>query len=246
MILSSGSVTVERKSAGRSTVALWKTYCWLRIVLPLPGTPMIRLIALRKRPPSRISSRRGLPLGRRSISAAASARRAGRDDGARPKQVAHCRHQLQRIQRLGQKGRSPGANRLVGLVDRGDSDDRGRRLGGELGAQAKAGAAGDQEVDQDQVGRPLVEDDLGLGRVHRDGDVVALGAQEILGEVRRVGVALGNQDQRASGRVGLGRADAAPARAARCCDRRRWASAALLPESIWDLMNLSCSISFRE
>ena len=35
------------RAPGRSGVALWNTYCWARIVLPDPGSPMIRLMPLR-------------------------------------------------------------------------------------------------------------------------------------------------------------------------------------------------------
>jgi len=42
---------VEKKSAGRSVVAFRNATCWLRIVLPLPGTPTMRLMAFSGSPP---------------------------------------------------------------------------------------------------------------------------------------------------------------------------------------------------
>ena len=64
------SRTAPRPSRGRSrgapAVAPAKMNCWQRIVLPEPGSPMIRLMPFSGRPPPRIRSSPSSPLVRRS------------------------------------------------------------------------------------------------------------------------------------------------------------------------------------
>src|SRR3984957_766457 len=58
-----GSPRVVKYSAGRSGVALAKTIWWASVVLPLPGAPAMILKENSGRPPPRISSRPGTPVG---------------------------------------------------------------------------------------------------------------------------------------------------------------------------------------
>ena len=78
MIFSSGSDTVDRYSAGRSGVAFANTYCWARMVLPVPGSPITMLMPCIGRPPPSTASRRGCPLDRRSLIGLPPAHCAGR------------------------------------------------------------------------------------------------------------------------------------------------------------------------
>src|SRR5665213_2772726 len=58
-----GSPSTVKKSAGRSGVALAKTIWWASVVLPQPGAPAMMLKENSGRPPPRISSRPGTPVG---------------------------------------------------------------------------------------------------------------------------------------------------------------------------------------
>jgi hypothetical protein len=73
----------------------------------------------------------------------------------------------------------------------------------ELSAQLQPAAGGDEQVDYDHAGGQLVELAGRLGGVQRRGDLVALGAQEILGQPGGMRVAFGEQDQQPRlGRLG--------------------------------------------
>src|ERR1700720_2554571 len=58
-----GSPRIVKYSAGRSGVALVNTIWCARVVLPLPGAPAMILKENSGRPPPRISSRPGTPVG---------------------------------------------------------------------------------------------------------------------------------------------------------------------------------------
>src|SRR5579859_561046 len=58
-----GSPRIVKYSAGRSGVALANTIWWASVVLPLPGAPAMILKENSGRPPPRISSRPGTPVG---------------------------------------------------------------------------------------------------------------------------------------------------------------------------------------
>src|SRR6202050_1938566 len=62
-ILIAGSPRIVKYSAGRSGVALANTIWWASVVLPLPGAPAMMLKENSGRPPPRISSRPGIPVG---------------------------------------------------------------------------------------------------------------------------------------------------------------------------------------
>src|SRR5579862_558915 len=74
--------------------------CSARMVLPLPGRPMIMLRALAGSPPPRTASKRSLPLRKRSLiwGVGLVAR-----EGAAAQQVLHGRDELQRLERLLEK-----------------------------------------------------------------------------------------------------------------------------------------------
>jgi hypothetical protein len=74
----------------------------------------------------------------------------------------------------------------------------------ELPAQLQSVAARDQQVDHGHARGQLLELLGGVGGVQCRGDLVALGAQEVLRQVGGVGVALGEQDQQPGlARLGL-------------------------------------------
>src|ERR1700704_4798654 len=115
--------------------------------------------------------------------------------GAGAEQVPDCRNELQGLERLSQECRRGGTKSLPQAGDGGDGENLPRAFGGELTDEPKPCAARNQEVDEHQVRRSLLEMELGLGRVQRDHHLVAFGAEEVLGKLRRVAVSFGNQDK---------------------------------------------------
>ena len=68
------------------------------------------------------------------------------------------------------------------------------RVGADLPTQREPGAAGNHQVEDEQIGA-VVRDDTGdVIAVQHDGGAVALCPQKVLGEFGGVGVAFGEQD----------------------------------------------------
>ena len=118
-------------------------------------------------------------------------------EGARPEQVLDGRDELQRIERFLQERVGAGCERLVARVER--RDRQARRHSGFLQtpAQLGAGSAGDEQLDHRELRQELLELERCVIGIEGESDLVALGLQEELGELRRVRITLGEQDQEA-------------------------------------------------
>src|SRR5690348_1584074 len=91
--------------------------CSARIVLPLPGRPMIMLSAFLGSPPPRTASKSPFPLGKRSL----ISRAAGL---AVAEEVLHGRHELQGLNRLLEKGVRASRERLLAKIQARDAQQR--------------------------------------------------------------------------------------------------------------------------
>ena len=118
-------------------------------------------------------------------------------EGALPEQVLDGRDELQRIERLPQKGVGAGCERLVARVERGDHQAGGHSGFLQTPAQLGARAAGDEQLDHCELGQALLELERCVIGIEGESDLVALGLEEELGELRRVRITLGEQDQEA-------------------------------------------------
>ena len=129
---------------------------------------------------------------------ARSSRRRALQEGARPEQVLDGRDELQRIERLPQEGVGAGCERLRRARRASRSPGRqALRLPSDA-AQLGAGSAGDEQLDHGELGQELLELARCVIGIEGESDLVALGLEEELGELGRVRITLGEQDQKAS------------------------------------------------
>src|SRR4029453_19263863 len=98
-------------------------------------------------------------------------------------------------QRILQEPLTPPPQRLVAGLQGRDRQHWSPASLLEQPAQVKAAAGGDEQVDYGHAGGQLLEHAGSLSGVQRRGDLVALGAQEVLRQFGGVRVALGKQDQ---------------------------------------------------
>ena len=172
-------------------MALWKTYCWARIVLPVPGGPLSRVITLSGSPPPRIESSRDEPLESRSLIGRS------RFDA----EMRWCPTGPGRSRRTAGVARASAGTRLrppPGPHLRSDGRDGEDRQGAgraDVPAHLQPDAAGDHQVDDQKIRGSVGKDPGDVIAVEHDGGDIALGPQEVLGEVGGVRVTLGEQDR---------------------------------------------------
>jgi len=122
--------------------------------------------------------------------------RAGADE------VAGRGHQCQRVERLENERLCAGRQRAVALIERRQREYR--NTFGEVLAELHAATATDHEVDDRKIDALFPHEPLGVGDCPHDEYVVTLGAQEVLGDLRGIGVTLGEENGSFGGLVVLG------------------------------------------
>ena len=124
-------------------------------------------------------------------------------EGALPEQVLDSRNELQRVERLLEKGVGAGRERLVTRFERGN-----RQAGTDSGflqapAQLGARSAGEEQFDHGELRQVLLELARCVVGIEGENDLVALGLKEELSELCRVRIPLGEQDQEARRRLAV-------------------------------------------
>ena len=117
------------------------------------------------------------------------------DQRARPEQVLDGGDELERVERLLQKGVSARGERLVSSLQDGNGEHGAGFVLLQPPAQLRAAASGDHQLHDRQLRAAL--EPLLLGVADRQSQVhfVALGAQEELRQVRGHGIAFGEQHE---------------------------------------------------
>src|ERR1700746_1515196 len=115
------------------------------MVLPLPGRPMMRLMALAGSPPPRTASSGSWPLSSRSLMKDLLA--GAQQERARSQEISDCGHELQRFQRFHQERIGSRVHCLVPALQDRYRDDRHVVVLLESAAKTETGAARYQDLD---------------------------------------------------------------------------------------------------
>jgi hypothetical protein len=123
--------------------------------------------------------------------------------GALPEQILDGRDELQGIERLLEERVGAGCERLVTRFERGDR--QAGRNSGFLQAltQLDARSTGDEQLDHGELRHQLLELARCVLRIEGENHLIALGLKEELGELCRVQITLGKEDQEARRRLAL-------------------------------------------
>ena len=209
--------------------------------MPVPGAPTTSVIASKTSPPPSTSSSRTFAGGEpfHQVTPAVERRVSALEPNRSRTVETNCRGTTG----LARNALAPAASASSARSSADIASTGASTIARQAGAEIET-AAGDHQIDDRQVWSTVAAQLLGPIRVERHADVVSLGPQEVLEELRRVPIAFGEQhhDRDAFGARDGCRASASRTRSA----NSRWASAGVVPASTRSTTNRNRSSSSRE